>query len=115
MKRCYAHRYAHTYTHTQNIGTNPLWSEPLPKNINSRMDEKHEVKAVPDSPSAQPMLMYLCLIHTSVKAVNKLHSPRIILGYLFRRTHSHWVSTDYELILLRYFSRGMFHEIIICK
>lgn len=57
----------------------------------------------------------LCLIHTSVKAVNKLHSPRIIWGYLFQGTHSHWVPTDCELISLMYFPRGMSYEIIICK
>lgn len=70
---------------------------------------------MPDSPNPQPMLMNLCLTHTSVKAVNKLHSPRIILDFLFLQTHSYWLPTDCELISLRYFSRGVFYEIIICK
>lgn len=83
-----------------------------PRNINSRMD-----KNTRDAWLLQPTanVNALCLIHTSVKAVNKLHSSRIILDYLFQRTHSHWVPTDCELISLMYFPRGMSYEIIICK
>lgn len=86
--------------------------EHWPRNINSRMD-----KNTRDAWLLQPTanVNALCLIHTSVKAVNKLHSSRIILDYLFQRTHSHWVPTDCELISLMYFPRGMSYEIIICK
>lgn len=114
MQKTHTYTCAHILTRT--LGQTLLWLGPLAKKYKQQNGWKTlEVKAVPDSPNPQPMLMHLCLIHTSVKAVNKLHSPRIILEYLFLQTHSHWVPTDCELISLRYFSRGVFYEIIICK